>query len=135
MTPDDRIAELEGLVRQQRQQLEVVLAHNAVLQARVQELEARLAKDSHNSSKPPASDGFARKTKSLRKRSGKKAGGQIGHHGETLRLAAPPDVVVEHRPTVCAGCLAPLAADAPVVCGCASPNIRRSRSSVRHVRR
>ena len=52
MTPDDRIAELEGLVRQQRQQLEVVLAHNAMLQARVQELEARLAKDSHNSGMP-----------------------------------------------------------------------------------
>ena len=51
MTPDDRIAELEGLVRQQRQQLDVVLAQNAVLQARVQELEARLAKDSHNSGK------------------------------------------------------------------------------------
>lgn len=47
MTPDERIAELEGLVRQQRQQLEVVLAQNAVLQARVQELEARLAKDTY----------------------------------------------------------------------------------------
>jgi transposase len=115
MTPDDRIAELESLVRQQRQQLEVVLAQNVRLQARVQELEARLAKDSHNSSKPPSSDGLARKTKSLRKRSGKKPGGQLGHRGETLRLVATADVVVEHRPTICAGCLAPLAADAPVV--------------------
>jgi hypothetical protein len=31
MTPDERIAQLEGLVRQQRQQLEVVLAQNAVV--------------------------------------------------------------------------------------------------------
>jgi transposase len=52
-----------------------------VLVARVQELEARLAKDSHNSGKPPSSDGLTRKTKSLRKRSGKKPGGQIGHRG------------------------------------------------------
>src|SRR5690348_12117599 len=88
MTPDERIAELEGLVRQQRQQLEVVLAQNGVLQARVQELEARLAKDSHNSGKPPASDGLARKTRSLRRRSGKKPGGQVGHRGKTLRLVA-----------------------------------------------
>jgi hypothetical protein len=41
-----------------------------MLVAQVQELQARLAKDSHNSSKPPSSDGLARKTKSLWRRSG-----------------------------------------------------------------
>src|SRR5258707_12828759 len=112
MTPDDRIAELEGLVRQQRQQLEIVVARNALLQARVQELEARLAKDSHNSGKPPSSDGLARRTKSLRKRSGKKPGGQLGHRGETLRLAAVPDVGVGPRPTACTGGHARLPDDA-----------------------
>jgi len=75
-----------------------------LLAAQVQELQARLAKDSHNSNKPPASDGLARKTRSLRKRSGKKPGGQIGHRGETLRLVALPDAMVEHRLVVCAGC-------------------------------
>jgi transposase len=108
MTPAERIAELEVMVEQQREQI-------AALLERVQELEARLAKDSHNSSKPPSSDGLARKTKSLRRRSGRKPGGQLGHRGETLHLVATPDLVVEQRPTVCAGCQAPLTAEAPVV--------------------
>lgn len=115
MTAEQRIAELEALVGQQRQQLEAALAQNALLLARVQELEARLAKDSHNSSKPPSSDGLVRKIKSLRRRSGKKPGGQLGHRGQTLRLVAEPDRVVEHRPAVCAGCQAPLDTAAPVV--------------------
>src|SRR5260221_12054289 len=108
MTADERIAQLEAENARQCEQI-------AALVARVQELEARLAKDSHNSGKPPASDGLARKTKSLRKRSGKKPGGQLGHRGETLRLVAIPDVVVEQRPAACAGCQRPLKADAPVV--------------------
>jgi len=84
------------------------------LVGRVQELEARLAKDSHNSGKPPASDGLRRKTRSLRKRSGRKPGGQLGHRGETLHLVATPDTVVEHRPPACMHCQTPLEG-APVV--------------------
>ena len=97
MTPAARIAELEAENAHQREQI-------AALVTRVQELEARLAKDSHTSSKPPSSDGLgraARKTKSLRRTSGKKTGGQLGHRGETRRLVATPDGVVEHRPARC----------------------------------
>lgn len=96
-----RIAELEALVTQQG--------------AYIRELEGRVAKDSHNSSKPPSSDGLARKTQSLRRQSGRKPGGQLGHRGQTLRLVAEPDRVVEHRPTVCTGCQTPLDGEAPVV--------------------
>lgn len=102
MTPAERIAELEALVGQQRQQLEAVLAQ-----------------DSHNSSNPPSSDALARKTKSMRRKSGKKRGkkpgGQLDHRGQTLRLVAEPDVVAEHQPAICTGWQAPLDAAAPVV--------------------
>ena len=59
MTPEERNAELEAENAALREQVRALLE-------RVQELEARLAKDSHNSSKPPSSDGLQRKTKSLR---------------------------------------------------------------------
>jgi transposase len=92
-----------------------LVAQNAALVARVQELaahnvelRARRAKDRHNSSKPPSSDGLGRKTKSLRRRSGKQPGGQLGHRGETLHLVAVPDAVVAHRPAACAQCHTPL---------------------------
>jgi transposase len=69
-----------------------VLAGVAQLAARVETLEARLNKDSHNSHKPPSSDGLGKKPhpRSLRKRSGKKSGGQTGHAGVTLTLVDNP---------------------------------------------
>jgi transposase len=73
-----------------------------------------MAKGSHNSPKPPSSDGRKRKPKSLRQRSGKKPVGQLGHRGETLRLVATPNVMVEHRPATCAYCQTALDG-APVV--------------------
>jgi len=66
------------------------------LTARVAELEARLSKDSHNSSKPPSSDGLGKKTRSLRESSGKNTGGQAGHLGKTLKRVSHADIVVDH---------------------------------------
>lgn len=66
------------------------------LKARVAELEARLSKDSHNSHKPPSSDGL-KKTRSQREPSGKAADGQAGHQGTGLKRVSTPDVVIEHR--------------------------------------
>src|SRR5947209_9951228 len=57
------------------------------LQERVKTLEGHQAKDSHNSSLPPSSDRFVRPPKSLRKKSGKKPGGQKGHRGHHLETA------------------------------------------------
>jgi len=118
MTLEERIAELEAenaALREQVRELPLLREQIAWLTTQVQDLHARLAKDSHNSSNPPSSDGLARRTKSLRRRSGKRPGGQIGHRGETLRLVAAPDAVVEHWPARCSGCQTPLSEGAPVV--------------------
>ena len=87
-------------------QVEVLSGMVQKLQARVEELEGRLRKDSHNSHKPPSSDGFGKKkSKSLRERSGRKPGGQRGHGGSTLKFANKPDVVVKHPlPSHCDQC-------------------------------
>ena len=75
-----------------------------ILTARALELEERLSKDSHNSSKQPSSDGL-KKTRSLRRPSGAKPGGQAGHKGTTLKRALEPDGVVEHGlPERCEAC-------------------------------
>lgn len=74
------------------------------LTKRVKELEDRLAKDSHNSSKPPTSDGMRKKPKSLRHKSGKLSGGQQGHSGRTLCFSQNPDEIVLHSPSDCRHC-------------------------------
>ncbi len=107
MTPAEAIAVLKAENAALHEQVQALVAQ-------VHELDARLAKDRHNSGKPPSSDGLGCKTKSLRRRSGKKAGAQLRHRGETLHLVATPDRVVEHRPSACAQCRASLD-EAPVV--------------------
>jgi len=78
----------------------------AALTERVNDLEKRLAKDSHNSSKPPSSDGLKKKkrTRSQRKRTGKKTGGQNGHPGNTLEMVGTPDHVVKIKVKTCKCC-------------------------------
>src|SRR5579872_3493108 len=77
------------------------------LSARVKHLEERLAADSHNSSKPPSSDGL-KKPVSLRAKTGRKPGGQKGHPGRTLSFSDTPDQIVVHTPVACACCGKPL---------------------------
>jgi transposase len=105
----ERIAaqEMLLLLTEQTQQVEHQIT---TLQSRVRELEARLHQDSHNSHKPPSSDGLKKKPapQSLRQKTGRKQGGQKGHPGKTLTFSDTPDVRIPHIPTHCQGCGLPL---------------------------
>jgi len=84
------------------------------LRDRVQTLEEQVAKDSHNSHKPPSSDGLAKPNpKSLRPPSNRSTGGQPGHPGHTLRMVEKPDRTVRHPVERCADCGRSLAKQAP----------------------
>lgn len=87
----------------------------AELSARVAELEARLGKNSQNSSKPPSTDAFVKPApRSLRKRSGRRPGKQSGDPGARLEPRSDPDQIVVHTPAACGSCGSDLAT-APVV--------------------
>jgi uncharacterized coiled-coil protein SlyX len=104
---------LAALVVSLRQELSDALAALAETRAelerareRIAELEARLAQNSQNSSKPPSSEGLGKpppRKRSLRKKSGRKPGGQDGHEGKTLIQAARPDHIRRHERQPAAG--------------------------------
>ena len=86
---------------------------NHRLRARIRELEREIERgttverDSHNSSLPPSLDPPWKKvprTRSLRRQSGLKVGGQPGHRGATLKQTAHPDRLITHAPATCPGC-------------------------------
>lgn len=71
------------------------------------ELKARLAKyekqDSSNSNQPSSTDRF-KKNQSLREKSGKKTGGQLGHKGTTRYQSVKPNEIVKCNPDTCSKC-------------------------------
>lgn len=95
--PDAVTALVEGLVTAFQQQIEQ-------LNARIKELEDRLALNSRNSSKPPSSNAPAQRPKSSRTPSGKKPGAQQGHPGKTLKMSPTPDRIVHHSAPACQHC-------------------------------
>src|SRR6266700_4189915 len=114
MTPEERLREMEQentVLREQLSQRDELIEQ---LQQRLHLLEERLSKNSHNSHLPPSSDRFVRQPKSLRKKSGKKPGGQEGHPGKTLMWSEIPDEVIVHPVTCCEHCQSDLQAVPPV---------------------
>lgn len=98
MSPEEKDRKIERLEQE-----------NEALREKIAELERRLGLDSHNSSKPPSSDGLKKKatirTKSLREKGKRPSGGQLGHQGQTLEQVLQPDNVVEHpTPCLCSSC-------------------------------
>ena len=72
---------------------------------KIRALEEKVALNSHNSSKPPSSDGYQKPApKSLRKKSDRPSGGQPGHPGKTLAMVEAPDLIEMHRVQCCACC-------------------------------
>jgi transposase len=97
------IEPLQALVVAQQEQI-------ALLSARVKVLEDQAKTTSRTSSKPPSSDGYRRRGRSLRQSSAQKVGGQPGHEGHALHMVDDPAAVLTHSPAVCGQCQASLAA-------------------------
>lgn len=86
-------------------QVELLRDQIKSLEGQIESLRDQLKKDSHNSSKPPSTDGFKnRKRKNLRKSSGKKTGGQPGHAGHTLEMVEKPNYIRTYKVTQCKKC-------------------------------
>lgn len=101
---DERIQQLETVLEQEHIVMQQMQEQIASLTQHVTSLQERHAKDSHNSSLPPSSDRFTRKTKSLRQKSEKKSGGQEGHPGISLHWSSLPDEIILKPVEQCEAC-------------------------------
>ena len=101
-----QLDEALSLIAQLRADVERLVAENNSLRDRVAHLEAELAKNSENSSKPPSADPMQpRQSRAARRAEARDAarrqGKQPGAPGANL-ARREPDVTVEHRPVCCA---------------------------------
>lgn len=88
----------------------------AAQQQRIDELERRLGMNSGNSSRPPSSDGAGQPpVRTVKPKSKRKRGGQLGHPKRTRALipTAECDRVEHHRPAACRECGTQLSGDDP----------------------
>jgi transposase len=112
---DEVLAALVASLRAELAESQAALARAveelAQVRERIAELESRLEQNPRNSSRPPSSEGLDKPPprRSLRKRSGRRPGGQDGHEGTTLAQVARPDRELRHEPGCCGRCGAGLA--------------------------
>ena len=105
------IQALRQQVAAQQVSIQALQQKMAAQQVMIQELQDQLAKDSHNSGKPPSSDGLKkRRRQSLRQSGQRPRGGQPGHKGRTLTQVAEPHHVILHRLQDCPHCQTELTA-------------------------
>lgn len=121
----EEIGRFNRIVCQKDKEIHKLKMELASAKTRIKELEDEIAKrddftgssekpekTSSNSSVPPSQESIAarelRRTKSLRKPSGKPSGGQPGHKGSTLQSVSMPDRIIQHEPAYCKCCGRPL---------------------------
>ncbi|HMC94791.1 MAG TPA: IS66 family transposase [Polyangia bacterium] len=109
--PEPGVGERDALIEVLRLRVAELEARLAERDAVIAELRARLDQNSRNSSKPPSTDGYGKppaekknKQRSLRRRSGRKQGGQPGHRGHHLERLEDPDRTVLHPVERCDCC-------------------------------
>ena len=91
-------------------ELEHIEKENKTLRRENEDLKEKLSKyenpkNSNNSSIPPSKDeNRPFKSKSLRKKTGRKPGGQEGREGTTLEMVSDPNEIIDHVPEYCKCC-------------------------------
>lgn len=89
-------------LQEQMRQLEKTVAEQTAV---IQSLRDQLAKNSRNSGKPPSSDGLKKpRTRSLRKKRGRRSGGQKGPKGHTLKMVEQPGHTRVQEASTCPRC-------------------------------
>ena len=90
-------------LKRENEMLKDLKRENEMLKERLAKYEN--PKNSNNSSVPPSKDeNRPFKSKSLRKKTGRKPGGQKGREGKTLEMTSHPDQTIDHSPEYCECC-------------------------------
>ena len=99
---EENFQKVLSVVLSQQEAISRLTKENEELKQRVKDLEFRLSKDSHNSSKPPSSDGYQKKPiVNQRTKTGRSIGGQPGHKSNAKPFHEHPDRVYYHFPNGC----------------------------------
>lgn len=110
-----RLAAKQTRINSLRLQMQKSQALLARAEDRIRELEQARRPTASNSSIAPSANPIGASRPVIKKPTGRKAGGQVGHRGVGHKLlpVEKMDAVVRHRPKVCTHCLASLRDDAP----------------------